>query len=124
MLIGGVIDDQLGDDAQPAAVGVAQEITEVLEGAVTRIDGRVMGDIVAVVPQRRGIERKKPDRRDAEILKVIELLSQAAEIADAIGVAVVERPHVGLIDDRVFVPERVSVKCRGLNFRFSGGHQR
>src|SRR5471030_849618 len=102
MLIGGVVDDQLGDDAKPSTVSVPQKIAEVVHGAVTRIHGRVVGDVVAVVPQRRRIEGKQPDRGDAEVLEVVELLSQAAEVADLVGVAVVERPDMGLINDRAF----------------------
>ena len=64
----------------------------------------VVGDVVAVVAQRRGAEGQKPDRRDAQIFQVIELLRQAAEIADAVGDAVEKGAHVNFIDDRVFVP--------------------
>ena len=49
-------------------------------------------------------------RRDAEVLQVVELLRQAAEVADAVAVAVVEGADVDLVDDRVLVPERVVVE--------------
>ena len=39
--------------------------------------------------------------------EVVELLGQAAEVADAVAVAVVEGADVHLVDDRVLVPERV-----------------
>ena len=59
--------------------------------AVVGMDVGVVGDVVAVVAQRRGIERQQPERGDAEVLQVVELLGQAAEVADAVAVAVVER---------------------------------
>ena len=68
---------------------------------------RVVGDVIAVVAQRRGIERQQPQRRDTEILQVIELAAQPLEIADPIVVGVEERLDVQLIDDRVLVPQRV-----------------
>jgi hypothetical protein len=40
-------------------------------------------------------------------LQVVELQSQPGEVTDAVFVAVEEGAHVQLIDDRVFVPERV-----------------
>ena len=44
-----------------------------LERAVGRVDLGVVGDVVAVVAQRRGIERQQPERGDAEVLQVVEL---------------------------------------------------
>jgi hypothetical protein len=50
----------------------------------------VVGDVVAVVTPRRGAERQQPECVDAEIVDVIELRGEAAEIADAVVVAVEE----------------------------------
>ena len=88
---------------------------DVAQGAVHRVDVRVVGDVVAVVAQRRGIERQQPERVDAEILQVGELFDQAAEVADAVGVAVVESADVQLVDDRVLVPERIVLELRELD---------
>ena len=66
----------------------------------------VIGDVVAVVAQRRRIERQQPDRGHAEVLQIVELRGKPAEIADAVAVAVVERADVELVDDRVLVPLR------------------
>ena len=49
MLIGGVVDDQLGDDADAAAVRLLDEPIEVGERAVARMDVLVVRDVVAVV---------------------------------------------------------------------------
>ena len=68
---------------------------------------RVLGDVVAVVAARRGIERQQPDRVDAELGDVVELGDQAGEVADAVIVRIEERLHVQLVDDRVLVPERI-----------------
>ena len=107
MLVGGVIDDQLGDDLQPAAVRLRDELAEVLQRAVVGVHVGVVGDVVAIVAHRRRIERQQPERVDAELLDVVEALRQASEVADAVAVGVVERLDVHLIDDRVLVPERV-----------------
>ena len=81
MLVGGVVHDQIGDDAQPAAVGGLDEGLEVLERAVGGLDAQVIGDVVAVVAQRRGVGGQQPDGGHAQLLQVVELLDQAAEIA-------------------------------------------
>ena len=107
VLVGGVVDDQLGDHPQAAPVRLVDQPPGVLERAVGRVDGAVVGDVVAVVAQRRGVERQQPDRRDAQLLDVVELGDHALEIADAVAVGVEERLDVGLVDDRVLVPVRI-----------------
>ena len=53
MLVGGVVEHQFGDDAQAAPVRFAQEHLEVRQRAVDRVDVEVVGDVVAVVLERR-----------------------------------------------------------------------
>ena len=102
--VGGVVQDELGDDAQPAAVRGAQERPEVAHRPVVGVHLAVGRDVVPVVAKRRGVEGQEPDRGDAEVLQVVEPLGEAAEVADAVAVRVGERPHVQLVDDRVLVP--------------------
>ena len=130
VLVGGVVDDELGDDAQAAAVRLDDEGAEVVERAVRRVHVLVVGDVVAVVAQRRRVERQQPDGVDAERLDVVEPLGQAAEVADAVAVGVGVGLDVQLVDDRVAVPvagrrcRLVSGDCRAevdLRFAFKGG---
>src|SRR5450432_2011471 len=82
----------------------------------------VVRDIVAVIAQRRWEERKQPDAGYAQVLKVIQLLREAFEIAHAVVVAVKESFDVGFIDDGVFVPQRIAgAACL---HRFSLSHSR
>ncbi len=92
MLIGGVIDDELGDDAQAAPLGFGDEAAEILHRAEIGIDRSVVGDVVTVVAARRGIERQQPDRGDAELLQIVQLLGQSREVADAVVVASRQTP--------------------------------
>ncbi len=107
VLVGGVVDHQLGDDAQSARVRRHHELAEVGQRAVVGMHAAIVGDVIAVVAARARIEGQHPDRGDAEIDDVVELLQQAREIADAVVVAVKERLDVDLVDHRVLVPERV-----------------
>ena len=72
--------------------------------AVGGMHRSIVGDVVAVVAQRRGIERQQPDRRHAERLDVVEPFEQAGKVADAVAVGVAEGLDVQLIDDGVAVP--------------------
>ena len=49
MLIGGVVNDQFGDDAQATPVGLGQERFEIIEGAIIRVDLAEVGDVVTAV---------------------------------------------------------------------------
>ena len=67
----------------PRSCAPLEKRLEIVELSVLRMDARVVGDVVAVVLQRRRIKRQQPDRGDPQILKVIELLGQPAKVADA-----------------------------------------
>ena len=110
MLVGGVIQHHLGDDAHAAAMRLLQKVLKIAQRAVGGMDVVVVGDIVAVVAPGERKEGQQPDGGDAQVLQVIQFLGEAAEIAHAVVVAVVERADVDFIDDRVFVPESVRVE--------------
>ena len=85
----------------------AQETFEIPQAAIGGIDSAIIGNVIAVVAQRRGIEWHDPDRGRAEILDVIELLREASEIADAVIVGIEIGFHMQLIDYRVAIPLQV-----------------
>ena len=86
---------------------LAHEGAEVAEGAVVGMDLGERRDVVAVVAQRRWVERQEPHGRDAEVGDVVELLGQPGEVAHPVSRPVVERLDVELVDDRVLVPVRI-----------------
>src|SRR5437667_6208669 len=83
------------------------KVLEIRHPPIGRIDVLVIGDVIAVVAQRRGIEGQQPQRCNTEILQIIELAAQPLEIAAPVVIGVEERLDVELIDDRVLVPQRV-----------------
>ena len=87
---------------------------EIMQRAVVRMDAVVIGDVVAVVFQRRRIEGQQPERRDAEVLEIIEFFGKPLEVADAVAVAVAESAHVNFVEHRVFVPLGVVLQEEGL----------
>ena len=86
-------------------MGFPQELLEVLQGAHTRMDVRVVGDVVAVVLERRRAEGQQPQGGDAEIPEIVQTLGQTPEVADAVAVAVLEGSDAKLVEDGVLVPE-------------------
>ena len=104
VLVRGVVQHHLRDHPEAPAVRLPQEQAEVAQVAVRGVDAHVAGDVVAVVLQRRGVEGQEPERGDPQVVEVVQLRGQAAEVAHAVALAVVERADVQLVDDRVLVP--------------------
>ena len=88
-------------------MGLAQKELEVGQGAVVRVNAPVVGNVVAVVAKRRGIKGQKPQRPDAQALKIVQVLYKPLEVADAVTVAVSERTHVQFVKDGSFVPQGI-----------------
>ena len=77
MLVGGVVDHEVGDHPDAAVARGAHELDEVAERAEPRVDGVVVGDVVAVVAVGRGVERHQPEAGDAEPGEVVDALRSA-----------------------------------------------
>lgn len=122
VLVGGVVDDKLGDDPQATLFGFLDEALEILHRPEIGIDVAVVRDVVTVVAAGGRIERQQPQRGDAEILQIAELLRQSSEISDAIVIAVGKGLDVQLIDDGVLVPELVGDLGRRRFLGIDGGH--
>ena len=110
VVAGRVVHDEVGDHAHAALVGGLEELADVVHRPVVGVDRLVVGDVVAAVAQRTRVHRQQPDAVHAEPLQVVELLRQAAEVAGAVGVAVVEAAQVDLVEERLLEPQRVGLE--------------
>ena len=90
MLIRGVIDDQFGDHFESEPVRLMQQGAKIIQRAELRMHVLVIGNVVAVVLERRGVEGHQPKGVDTQVPDVFELRGQTLEIADAIVVGVEE----------------------------------
>ena len=104
MLIRRVVRHPVEQEPHAALVAAGDQIVEVGVGAEDRIDAAVVGDVVAEVAHRRGEDRRQPERVDAEVGQVVELVGDARQVADAITVRVGERPWIDLVDDGLTPP--------------------
>ena len=64
--------DEVEQERDAAGVGRVGERPDVGDRAEARVDGREVGDVVAAVGERRRIERREPDRVDAELGEVVD----------------------------------------------------
>src|SRR4051812_19756379 len=94
-------------------MGGVDEVVDVVDVPVVRVDREEVRDVIAAVAQRRVVEGQQPDAVDAQPLEVVELLDQTAEVAGAVSVAVEEATDVDLVEDGGLEPERLGLEPVG-----------
>jgi len=99
---------EVENDADPGFVQRAHQSVEVCKRAKERIDVDIIGDIIAEVGHRRGVDRRDPDGVDAEPTQVVGAIENAPQVADAIAIAVLKRARVNLIDDCLLPPRSLA----------------
>ena len=105
VLVGGVVEHQVDEDADAAVGCCPYQLDEVADRAEPRVDAVEVGDVVAVVAARRGVERQQPQAGHAQAGQVVDPLGQPLQVADAVAVAVGERLDVDAVDDGVLPPQ-------------------
>ena len=70
-----------------------------------RIDCGVIGHVVAEILHRRRIDRREPERVDAQPVQVVQARDDPAQVADAVAIRVHEGARIDLIDDAALPPE-------------------
>jgi hypothetical protein len=75
-------------------------------------------DVVAEILVRAGVDRRQPDRIDAEGADIVEPREDARQVAHPVAVAVAETAWVDLIDDRPFPPRRGHRRAQPISDMF------
>ena len=105
VLVAGVAGDEVHHHLEAEPVGLGEQRVEVRQRAEQRVDGAVVGDVVAVVLLRALAEGRDPDRVDAQLLDIFEPPGDARQVADAVAVRVLEAARVDLVDDGTLPPQ-------------------
>ena len=100
MILRGVVGHQVDDDPQAVRMRLRDQCLALVQGAEHRVDVAVVGDVVARIGLRRGIERAQPDRVDTQLRQVRQLRPNAVQIADAVAVGIGKAPRIDLVDHR------------------------
>ena len=102
MLGGGVVEHHVQHQADAAPVRLADKLLQILHRAVARVNGTVVGHIIAVVALGRGEERRQPEIVNAQVGEVVQFRGDALQIAEAVTVRVHEGFRVNLVDNFIF----------------------
>ena len=112
VLGGTVIDHVVGDHANAALMGLANQFVKVGQRAVVALDGAEVGGGVAMVAVGALLNRHQPQALDAQVLQIVKPRDQAAQITDAIAVAVLVRANKDF-HERAVLPMRRQRVRRG-----------
>lgn len=104
VLIGRVVQHHIDNDPHPPALCLAGEPIEVGQGPKLWVDILMIRYVVTEIDLRRRVERRNPDRADAEMLQVVEVLGDAVQIADAVAVRIPVAAWVDLVEDCLLPP--------------------
>ena len=99
-----MVDHYVHHYADVAPVGGRQQGLEIGHGAVGRVYGQVVGDVVAVVHLGGDVDGGQPEGVDAEGLEVVEAGHDPLEITGATGAGVLKALGVDLVNHGALPP--------------------
>ena len=104
MPVARVVGHEIDQHAHPAIGGLRHQPIEIIDRAEVRIDIGVIGDVVAPVRVRGGVDRTEPDAVDAEPRQVVEMRDHPSEVAVSGPRRVGEGTRIDLVQDAVAPP--------------------
>jgi hypothetical protein len=102
-----VVEHDVDDHANPAPVRFGEEPIEVGQAAEMPIDRLVIADVVSEVDLRRRVERRHPDRVNAEVLQVRQPARDPVQVADAVVVGILKAADVHLVETACAPPRHL-----------------
>ena len=97
-LVAGMVHHVVHVDTDVVLVSLLDEVLEVFFRAVALVHGLVVGDVVAVIALCR-LDGGEPEGGDSEGIEVVETLGEAAQVAVAVAVGILEAEYVHLIGE-------------------------
>ena len=97
MLVRTVVHHQVHHDGNPVSASLRNQFLHICHSAETRIYIIIVGNIIALVCQRRAVTGGKPYDFNPEFLKVVQLFDDAPQIPDSVAVCVIKAFRVNLI---------------------------
>ena len=85
---GAVVDHVVDDDADAARMCGGDQRVEIGQAAVVGLDAAEIGAGIAVIAVRTGGDGHQPQAADAQVFQVVQPAGQAAQVTDAVAVAV------------------------------------
>jgi hypothetical protein len=110
-----VVEHHVEHDLHAARVHRVDQRARVVERSVLGRDVEVVADVVAEVGLGAVEEGRDPERLDAQLFQVGQLVDDAAQVADAVPVGVGEGARIDLVDGGVLPPGAIGRARRARN---------
>ena len=104
MLVGAVIQDQIHNHSNPAAMAFRRKAVPIFHGPKFRHNCPIIRDIIPIVHIGRRVDRREPDGIYAEVRKIVEPAPNAFQIANTVAVRVLKAAGIDLVNDKVLEP--------------------
>src|SRR5271166_538535 len=115
-----MVDYKIEDDVNVALLGLAGERVEIRQRSVHGVDVFIVRNVIAEVNLRRRKAGGNPDSVHAKVFQIIELRSNALQIADAVIVAVGKTARIYLIEHGV-LPPFMTLRVLGMRCNLRNG---
>jgi hypothetical protein len=96
---------EIKDHLEAAAINLGKQAIEVLHRPKDSVNPIVVSDVVSESGHGRRVDRRKPDRIDAQLHQIIQALQDSIQITNAVAITIVKRTRVDLIDDSMLPPD-------------------
>ncbi len=106
MLIRAVVEHQIDNHPQPLVVSQRDKALEIIQVPIIGMNAIKIGNIIAIIPQRRWIHGQQPDAGDPQLFQMIEPGGYSAKISNSVTIAIGKGPQIEFVKDSVFIPER------------------
>ena len=107
MLVRSMVGDEIQNDAKASRVGLRDQSVEIRKIAEDRRNVAIIRNVISEIRHRRRVNRRNPNRIDAETHNMVEALNDSRKIPDSISVGILKRPRINLIDDATLPPLQI-----------------
>ena len=90
VFVGAVVDHQIHKYVHIAFFRLCDQALHIRHGAEAGIDAVVIGNIIALVGQRRAIAGRQPEDIHTQLFQVIQFADNAGNIPDAVAVGIIK----------------------------------
>ena len=104
MLITGVIHHQIHNQLHSPVMAPLQHLPECLHATKLGVNIHIIGNIIAAVRSRRGVNGGKPDAVTAQTFDIIQPLQNTPKISHTVPVPILKAPGPDLIKYHILVP--------------------
>ena len=104
MLVGGMVEHKVHDNADSLIFSGFQQRIHVIVVSIERVDVVIIRHVVSVVLHRRNEHRSKPDSPYAKICKMIKALCNPLDVTVAVSVCILKTVYIDLVGVSLLLP--------------------